>query len=205
MKKEIGAYFFDSSLLDDKSDYYLSEAQSLVDALLNTNKYKLKKQKILEKEYKYQEESSESHSKNKMKIVPSQASSSTQNALVAVSNPHHQYSSDSTLKSVSRYKQNCLKSLNKNFKKKRQRTDNGEYLGLTRKIFEKVNTHLKQGLGKRAQMMQETIDEVNSKRFENQGKWLERYLELREEIKDHRIRIIALQKALKKDSNPDDS
>jgi hypothetical protein len=198
MTQEIGAYFFDSSLLDDKSDYYLNKAQTLVDNLLQTEEYQIEKQKILNKKHIPDITQITNPTIPQGKTSQPQISTSNQNALVKISNPHHQYTSNSTLNAVSNFKKQCLTHLNKDFKRQRTKTQNAEYLALGRKIYKTVNDKLKENLGKRASMMQETIDEVNSKRFDNQGKWLERYLELREEIKDHRKRIIALQKALQK-------
>ena len=198
MTQEIGAYFFDSSLLEDKSDYYLNEAQTLLDNLLQTKEYQMQKQKILEAKYIPDDTPMPNPINFENKTVQPQDTTLNKHALVKISNPHHQYTSNSTLNAVSKFKNKCLSNLNKTFKKERLKTQNAEYLTLSRKIYKTVNDKLIENLGKRGSMMQETIDEVNSKRFDNQGKWLERYLELREEIKDHRKRIIALQRALQK-------
>jgi hypothetical protein len=199
MTTEIGAYFFDSSLLQDKSEFYLTEAQNLVDNLLKSDKYQKKKQEILSRtqpiELAHPPISMDQHKTNPN---PISNLNEPMNVVALPSNPNYQFNSSQILSSISAYKDNSLRKLNPKYKRERTKTQNTEYLNVTRAIYKKVNSGMSESLGKRGEMIKETIDEINSKRFENQEKWLERYLELKEEIMGHRVRIIALKKALKK-------
>ena len=200
MHSEFGAYFFDSSLLGEKSEHYLSEAQLMVNTLLDSKEYLQKKEAIDKRQFSSKIQimpSLQSNSIQKEK-QESQAKVQPQNVVALVSEQKTLYKSSETFEMIRKYKQNRLLKFNAKFKRPRLKTQNGAYLNLGRKIFEKVNTEMKAKLGKRGEMMKEVIDEVNSKRFSNQEKWLERYLELKEEIKGHQSRIIALRKALNK-------
>lgn len=199
MTKEFGAYFFDSSLLGESSGNYLSQAQKLVDDLLESEVYRAKRAKIVNRQMPPTKTLSPISPNVSLPNHPRpNGNKHPQNALVLASNPRFQFECSATLEGVSRYKKGILAKSNESVKRAKMHTKNKEYMRLSRKIFEKVNQNLVQTLGKRAEMIQETVNEVNSKRFENQNKWLERYLELREEIKDHRTRIISLRKALQK-------
>ena len=160
----------------------------MVDALLQSEEYSQKRAQIL------------SRQPPPVNVPPTQSSivEESQTALALPINPKTRFTSSEILKEVVDFKSKRIANSNAKFKRPRVKSQNSEYLALGRKMFEKVNEKLTESLGKRSEMVQETINEINSKRFENQEKWLERYLELKEEIKGHRVRIIALKKALQK-------
>lgn len=201
MTKEFGAYFFDSTLLGESSGNYLAQAQKMVDDLLQSEEYRARKMRIIDRQMPSHAPPHRSSSDTETPVNGQHKPNGTvqpQHALVLASNPRFEFDSSATLEGVSRYKQSRLAKSGGRAKRPKHHSKNLEYLRLSRKIFEKVNENAVQSLGKRAEMMQETVNEVNSKRFESQNKWLEEYLELREEIKDHRTRIISLRKALQK-------
>ena len=48
------------------------------------------------------------------------------------------------------------------------------------------------------QQKQEIVNQVNDQRFKTQNRFLEKYLEMKQEISEHFERIIALKKVLNK-------
>ena len=200
MTTEVGAYFFDSSLLNDKSELYLTEAQKLVNDLLESEKYKNKRLEILSrKQQSFPIPQPTSLPKNTKISKEDSLKNQNTTALALVSNPDYQFkSSQEILAAVSNYKKSVLEKSSPKYKRPMTRTQFPEYLNLSRLIFKKVNQQNSDLLGKRGEVVKETISEINSKRFENQEQWLEKYLELQEEIKGHRLRIMALKKALRK-------
>ena len=173
MTQNFGAFFFDSHQLKSNGDVYLLKAEELHSNLMNTEKY----QSLL--------------AKIQTPTPP------TQNP-----NPHPILFRNSKIpKEITEFKESLLSpqadKLLKRISKKR-RPKFPKLKRIAKIISEQTNQNLVDLLKEKQQQKQEIVNQVNDQRFKTQNRFLEKYLEMKQEISEHFERIIALKKVLNK-------
>lgn len=179
MTKNCGAFFFDSHQLGSDGDSYLLAAEKLHNDLLKTEKYQNMFQNI----------EVTLDSKNKNKKVP-----------LIENNIQTQSQISNFLQKFKDLKSKTPKIRN-TIQKKKNKSSFPKLKRISKLVTDKANENLSKILKAKKEQKKEILGQVNDQRFKTQNKFLEKYLEMKQEISEHFERIIALKKVINKIEN----